>query len=321
MNFKRIVSKKWFNTEPLTIKDYSGRVIFVNFWTLSCVNSLRSFPRIRELWNKYKDQNLLVVGVHTPQFEFEKNADCVKRTIIANNMYWPIAIDNEYKNWKNFRNKYWPTSYVVDRKGRVVYCHIGEGEYSKIEKVIQEQIRTRNTKSKQPNVFVEKTPNVCYSATKDMFCGYSKGYLANKSGYLRDRDISYKKPRIVPQHKMVLDGQFISFPECVQCQRIGSSMVLNFIATEINATMEPFGEKALAKALIEADAQLGEIKGKDVDESGNIVIDTLKTYNVMRADYPVAGRLSITLKAGKYKAYSFTFSGCSCGCRADLNFK
>lgn len=306
----KITSKKWFNSEPLKEKDLSGRVVLVHFWTLSCVNCIRSFPRIREIWNKYKDKKFTVISIHSPQFEFEKNPDCVKRAAMANNIYWPIALDNEYKNWNRFKNKYWPTNYLVNKKGEVVYCHIGEGEYTKLEKIIEDLLQARNSKIKFADMLIEKTNNICFSATPDIFCGYTKGMIANGSGYASNKDAVYEKPHVVPQNKMALGGEFLAASEYIQCQKIGSCIYLNFIATEINLTMEPFGKEAVAEVRLEGNLLPKDIKGKDVDDAGNVHVEEYKIYNILKTNFPVSGHLTISLKEGKYKAYNFTFSGC-----------
>jgi len=251
-----------------------------------------------------------MIGIHTPQFEFEKNPEYVKQTAIDNNIFWPIALDNEYSNWKRFKNKFWPTNYLVNKNGEVVYCHMGEGEYSKLEKVIQDLMHARNKKIKFSEMFVEKTNNVCFSATPDMCCGYTKGFVANEKGYMTNKDAIYRKPKIIPQNKMALDGEFLAVSEYIQVQKVGSSIYLNFMATEINLTMEPFGKEAVAEVRLEGNLFPKEIRGRDIDDSGNVRVGEYKAYNILKANFPVSGLMSVDLKEGKLKAYNFTFSGC-----------
>lgn len=306
----KITGNKWFNSEPLTPRDISGHVVLVNFWTFSCVNCIRSFPRIREIWNKYKDKKFIVISIHSPQFEFEKNPDCVKRAAIANNIYWPIVIDNQSINWKRFKTKFWPTNYLVNKNGEIVYCHMGGGEFTKLEKIIEDLIHERKTKVRFSEMFMERTNNVCFSATPDINCGYTKGIIANNTGYLSNKDALYKKPKIIPQNKIALSGEFFSTSEYIQPQKIGSSIFLKFIATEVSLTMEPFGREALAEVRLEGNLFPNEIRGSDVDDSGIVRINEYKTYNILKANFPASGILNISLKEGKFKAYNFTFSGC-----------
>jgi len=307
----KITSNKWFNSEPLSERDLSGRVVLVNFWTFACVNCARSFPRLRELWNKYKDRKFLMIGIHTPEFEFEKKPECVRRKLIDNNIYWPIALDNEYRNWKRFKNKYWPTIYLINKNGDVVYCHVGEGGYAKIEKLIQDLINAKKKKKvKSPEMIVEKTNNICFSATPDIHFGYRKGIPANISGYIADKDALYKRPRMIPQDKMALEGEFFSAPGYIQTQKVGSSIYLNFNATEIDLVMEPFGKEATAEVMLEGKPLPKEIRGRDVNDLGNAAIAEYKAYNILKADFPVSGVLKIRLREGKFKAYDLAFSGC-----------
>lgn len=315
----KITSNKWFNSEPLSEKDLSGKVVLVNFWSFTCVNCSRSFPRMRELWNKYKDKKFLMIGIHTPQFDFEKRPQCVKRKLIDNDMYWPIALDNEYRNWKRFKNKYWPTNYLINKNGEVVYCHIGEGGYATLDKIVQDLLKAKKTKAKSPEMVVERTNNICFSATPDIHFGYKKGIPANSSGYVPDKDALYKRPRIIPQNEMALEGEFFSAPAYIQTQKVGSSIYLNFNATEIDVVIEPFGKEATAEVMLEGKLLPKEIRGGDVDDLGNVHVAGYRAYKIIKADFPVSGILKLRSKEGKFKAYDLTFSGCvgTCDVQSD----
>ena len=129
---------EWLNSPPLTAEALRGKVVLVDFWTYSCINCLNALPHVREWHRKYKDQGLVVVGVHSPEFAFEKNINNVKRAVDRLEVVFPVAIDNNFTIWRAFGNSYWPAHYFVDAKGRIRFHHFGEGEYEKSEQVIQQ---------------------------------------------------------------------------------------------------------------------------------------------------------------------------------------
>ena len=130
--------RQWLNSPPLTAADLRGKVVVVDFWTYSCINWIRTIPYVRAWAKKYKNHGLVVVGVHTPEFAFEKNVDNVRRAAKAMGVEYPVAIDSDYAIWRAFKNKSWPALYFVDAKGRIRHHHFGEGEYDKAEMIIQQ---------------------------------------------------------------------------------------------------------------------------------------------------------------------------------------
>ena len=129
---------EWLNSPPLTTEQLRGKVVLVDFWTYSCINCIRTVPYVRAWAEKYKDQGLVVIGVHAPEFAFEKKIDNVKKAISDFQIGYPVAIDNDFKIWRAFQNSYWPAHYFIDAKGQIRYHHFGEGDYDKSEKVIQD---------------------------------------------------------------------------------------------------------------------------------------------------------------------------------------
>jgi thiol-disulfide isomerase/thioredoxin len=126
----------WFNSAPLDIADLRGKVVLVDFWTYGCVNCVNTLPHVTALYEKYKDRGLVVVGVHTPEFPFERSAGNVQAALKRHGITYPVAQDNDSKTWNAYRNQYWPAQYIVDRNGRIVFQHAGEGQYEEIERTI-----------------------------------------------------------------------------------------------------------------------------------------------------------------------------------------
>ena len=136
-----ITGDTWIHSRALLPNDLKGKVVLVDFWTYSCVNCQKTLPYLKKWWEKYKDKNFLIIGIHTPEFEFEKDKSNVERAAHELGVFWPIVLDNDYVNWNNFANKYWPAKYLVDENGYIVYTHFGEGEYEKTEKAIQSLLK------------------------------------------------------------------------------------------------------------------------------------------------------------------------------------
>lgn len=129
-----IGASQWFNSEPLVIKDLKGKVVLVEFWTYGCINCIRTLPHINKLYDKYKDQGLVIIGVHSPEFFFEKIPSNVEKHIKKRKIEFPVVMDNDMKTWDNYNNRYWPAQYLIDKRGNVVYHHFGEGAYDVMDK-------------------------------------------------------------------------------------------------------------------------------------------------------------------------------------------
>jgi len=126
----------WFNSKPLTIADLRGKVVLVDFWTYGCVNCVNTLPHVTELYAKYKDKGLVVIGVHTPEFPFERSASNVQAALKRHGITYPVAQDNDSRTWDAYRNQYWPAQYIIDRSGRIVFQHAGEGRYEEIDRTV-----------------------------------------------------------------------------------------------------------------------------------------------------------------------------------------
>lgn len=138
-NFKGITS--WLNSAPLNIADLRGKVVMVNFWTYGCYNCVNTLPHVTKLYTKYKDKGLVIVGVHTPEFPFEKSTSNVQAAIRRHGIEYPVAQDNDSATWGAYRNRYWPAQYIVDQSGKIVFVHAGEGAYDEIERTIQNLLK------------------------------------------------------------------------------------------------------------------------------------------------------------------------------------
>ena len=191
-------AKGWINSPPLTPKSLRGKVVLVQFWTYTCINWLRTEPYIRAWADKYKDKGLVVIGAHTPEFEFEKDVDNIREAIKERKIDYPVAIDSDYKVWNAFRNRYWPALYIVDAKGNIRYHQFGEGEYERSERVIQKLLaEAGNTGVSSELVSVngigpEAAPNWDDLGSAENYAGYERTVnFASPGGAVRDKPASY----------------------------------------------------------------------------------------------------------------------------------
>ena len=311
MKLSKIIGDVWFNSQPLTSEDLKNKVVLVDFWTYSCVNCQRTLPYLKTWWEKYKDMNLIIIGVHTPEFEFEKNKENVAQALKDFNITWPVVMDNDHINWNNFANKYWPAKYLANKDGKVVYEHFGEGSYKETEDKIQELLSDGNTVLMPKTISEEHTHGkVCFPATPELYCGYWRGKLSDQE-YIADEAGEYKKPDRVRINMIALGGKFIAQSEYIEAVEVGSEILLNFQATEVNLVMSPVDETAIVEIRLNSEPLNDDNRGHDVGKNSEVPITKSTLYNLFKSELPVTSILSIIVKKGSFRAYAFTFSGCS----------
>ena len=306
----QVTGSIWFNTKPLLPPDFQGKTILYDFWTYSCVNCRRTIPHLRALWDKYKSQNFLIIGIHAPEFEFEKNLKNVEKAIADLGIGWPVVLDNDYFNWTRFANHYWPAKYLADKKGNIVYTRVGEGGYAETEKEIIKLLGLPGISAGKAMVDFEHG-RVCFRATPETYCGWKRGNIVNREGYKKDQKSFYEFPAAFPNDALALSGIFIAREEYVEPQEIGSEVLVNFHSNEVNLVLAPAANSAKAVVLFDEEIIPAGLRGRDVNEYGEVDITKSDMYNLLKADFPTSGTLSVQLVHGKFRAYAFTFSGCS----------
>ena len=257
-NFKRVAG--YINTndsKPLNLQDLKGNVVLVDFWTYSCINCIRTIPYLNDWYEKYTGKGLTIVGVHTPEFEFEKNFNNVKSAVDKFHIKYPVLQDNDKGTWNAYENNYWPRKYIVDTEGNIRYDHIGEGAYSETEKVIQYLLAERAAKMGKTEITFSNTSVPAVSAgdgnsqaskrdfskiqTPEIYLGYqlARDRLGNTENFQPDRTVSYTiphnlnntnfKPNIV-----YLEGQWKNKPDNIELQSEMGRIVLNYSAKSVN---------------------------------------------------------------------------------------
>lgn len=298
----------WFNSKRLSPADLKGKVVLVDFWTYSCVNCLRTLPYLKDWWKKYKDRGLVIIGVHAPEFEFEKDKGNVERAVRKLGVTWPVVLDNDMVNWNNFNNRFWPAKYMTDKEGNIVYTHFGEGSYKETEKAIQELLKDDG----MPEIKGDEHSHgkVCLPATPELYCGYKRGVLGNAEGYRQDTEAEYTEPEEIAQNTIALSGAFLTTSEYVESRKDGAELLLRFQATEVNLVMHSVEKEAVVEILFDSQPLPKELWGSDVVNGGEVSVKEPRMYNLLKAKKFTEGVLRIRAKKGIFRAFAFTFSGC-----------
>ncbi|MDO8618957.1 MAG: redoxin domain-containing protein [Candidatus Daviesbacteria bacterium] len=179
----------WLNSQPLNLAILRGKIVLVDFWTYSCINCQRTLPFIKKWWDKYHDQGLVIIGVHTPEFEFEKDPENLKKALAKYNVTWPVVQDNDYQIWESFTNHYWPAKYLIDQNGKIIYNHFGEGDYIETEIKIQSALKEAGFKISTQIVsdFENESGALWKTQTPELYFGSSRGGVKTNPG---DNDLS-----------------------------------------------------------------------------------------------------------------------------------
>ena len=302
----------WIGSEPITLDDLSGKVVLIDFWTYSCINCLRTLPYLREWHKKYKDDGLVIIGIHTPEFEFEMDPVNVEKAIKEYDITWPVLLDNEKENWDNFENQYWPAKYLTDTKGDIVYTHFGEGASADTERKIRELLGMNNPDTKEDwEVNEHKHGATCGVATPETYCGYMRGNLMNDLGYGEDVEEVYVKSDLpLEEGRIQLEGKFFATEEYVESRDPKAELSLLCRGSEINLVLSPVGKESSVEILWNGKPLTKEIRGEDVTEDSSVIINRPGLFRIIKSKNAVEGTITIRPGSGKFRAHAFTFSGC-----------
>jgi thiol-disulfide isomerase/thioredoxin len=306
----------YINSEPITLADLRGKVVLVDFWTYSCINCIRTIPYLNAWYEKYADNGLVIVGVHTPEFEFEKDYNNVKAAVEKFDIKYPVAQDNEKATWEAYENRYWPRKYLIDNEGYIRYDHIGEGAYAETEKVIQSLLAER-TQYIGANVTIDQSisnPESSQSVnfdrinTPELYFGYeySRALLGNSEGYRPDQVVNYTVPddtKIVP-NRIYLAGEWKNNPDHMELQSEVGRIVLSYSAKAVNIVAGGKGELHI----LEDNSPLDDSSsGTDISEDGTVKIDGQRLYNVVEHEEYGNHQIAIEVAGRGFQIYTFTF--------------
>ena len=278
---------EWLNSEPLGDAELRGRVVVVDFWTLTCINWLRTAPYIRAWWEAYRDDGLTVIGVHTPEFSFEHEIDLVRHATRERGLDYPVAVDNGYEVWTAFANQYWPALYFVDGDGIIRDEHFGEGRYEQSERVIQRLLGVERELVSVAGVGVEAEADWDQLRTPETYLGDA---------------------RAASFADWALSGEWTVGPEQVAVDEAGGSISCRFHARDAHLVLSPGGRAPIPFRVLLDGEPPGASHGVDVDADGNGLLRDGRLYQLVRQPGAVRERtLEITFLEPGAEAYAFTF--------------
>jgi len=304
----------WLNSQALTDTDLQGKVVLIEFWTYSCINWRRQLPYVRAWSEKYKEDGLVVIGVHSPEFSFEKNIDNIRWAAKDMRVDYPIAVDNDHAIWRGFHNEYWPALYFADAKGKIRHQQFGEGEYQQSEKVIQKLLAEAGVAGSR-NELVSVDPSGAEAQADWKHLGSGENYL----GYERTENFALSavqdKPRVyqAPKHLTLnywgLSGEWIIGREAIQLQKPGGRIVYRFHSRDLHLVMGLTLPGSSARIRVYIDGlPPGNAHGVDVDDQGNGVIKEPRMYQLIRQPGSITDRqFEIEFLDPGVEAFSFTF--------------
>ncbi|WP_236648517.1 MULTISPECIES: redoxin domain-containing protein [Micromonospora] len=300
---------EWLNTEPLGPAELRGHVALVNFWTLTCINWLRQEPYVRAWSQAYRNDGLVVIGVHTPEFSFEHEIDQVRHAITARGIDYPVAVDNDYGIWGAFDNHYWPALYFVDTDGIIRDHHFGEGRYEQSERVIQRLLGVERELVPVERLGVEAEADWDHLRTPETYLGYARSeHFASPNGAAFDERRAYELPESLPFNHWALAGEWTIGSEDVVLDQAGGGIAYRFHARDVHLVLSAGAREPIPfRVLVDGEAP-GPSHGVDVDEDGNGLLREGRLYQLVRQHDAVRERtLEITFLEPGAEAYVFTF--------------
>jgi cytochrome c biogenesis protein CcdA/thiol-disulfide isomerase/thioredoxin len=311
---------QWLNSPPLSAAALRGKVVLIDFWTYSCINCLRALPYVRAWADKYHDQGLVVIGVHAPEFAFEKNLDNVRRAVHDLNIDYPVAVDNDYAIWRAFNNQYWPAHYFIDAQGQIRHHHFGEGDYEESEAVIRQLLaEAGRALPSEPaaaqaagtqTAGVGMAPDNADLASPETYIGYDRAeHFASPGSETHDRLQAYTAPAAPALNQWGLAGKWTVHEEDAVLGQPGGGIVFRFHARDLHLVLGPGAGGKPLRFRVRIDGQApGADHGVDTDAEGLGSIDSQRLYQLVRQSGAIRDRtFEIEFLDAGAEAYSFTF--------------
>ena len=325
----------WINSEPFTFEEHRGKVVLVDFWTYTCVNCIRTLPYLKAWHEKYADKGLVIVGVHTPEFDFEKDRDNVIEATEGFGLEYPVAQDNDFKTWRAFNNRYWPAKYLVDKDGLIRYTHFGEGAYEETELWIRglleeagvdlSDVSARTLPEPEYDNRVRGTDRET-GLTREIYAGFERNYsaLLSSAPYVlhqeyyeeEDAEIFYTDPGEYRNHFLYLQGLWRNESERLvharQTENYEDYLALKFNATSVNAVMSPVnGGEYQVRVILNDEPISPDAAGTDVmfdaDGNGYIIVDSARMYHIVNLPEYQSHELKLSSNSPEFSLFAYTF--------------
>jgi thiol-disulfide isomerase/thioredoxin len=306
----------WLNSPPLTAAELRGKVVLVDFWTYTCINWLRTLSYVRAWAERYADDGLVVVGVHTPEFPFEQDVDNVRQAAKDMRVEYPIAVDNDYAVWEAFSNRYWPAVYIADVEGRIRHDHFGEGAYEECERAIQQLLREAGAEDVGDDLVsvadegFEAQADWANLETPETYLGYGQAQNFASPGRAKVDDAhTYDLPDRLRLNDWALSGDWTIKRGASVLNRPDGAIAFRFHARDVHLVMGPRERGASVPFQVLVDGERpGDAHGLDVDEDGRGTLSQQRMYQLIRQPGPIADRtFEITFLSPGVEAYAFTF--------------
>jgi cytochrome c biogenesis protein CcdA len=294
----------WINSPPLQINNLKGKVVLIDFWTYSCINCIRTLPYLKSWYQKYHNDGLVIIGIHTPEFEFEKNPSNIKNAVLANGIKYPVAIDSHFVTWQNFNNQYWPAHFLINKNGYVVYTHFGEGDYANTENNIRFLL---NVKESIPTTPQNIDLNYFNYQTPETYFGYARAEtFSSPESPSRDRKAKYSFPDRLSLNQWALQGNWTIDSDKITSNEKNTSLKINFNARKVYIVMGNTTNQPIKVNLLLNNRDISSEKGKDVVNS-SINVNGYSLYEAVSFAHQQRGVLQVTSSEPGLEMYTFTF--------------
>lgn len=282
----------WINSQPITLQELKGKVVLIDFWTYSCINCIRTLPFLKEWYQKYHTLGFEIIGVHSPEFVFEKNLENVKKAVKENGIFYPVALDNNFITWQNYQNHYWPAHYLIDKKGNVVYEHFGEGKYEETENNIRFLLGLN-----EPITLPHPNPITFRALTPETYLGYSRSEnYASPESIQSDQVGSYHFPKELAENKWALQGQWKVTAEKITSVSENAAIRIHFSARKVFVVMGNTGPKPIEVKVF--------LNGKKVS---SFFAEDHKLYTALSLPEVSDGIMQLEAVSPGLEFYTFTF--------------
>jgi thiol-disulfide isomerase/thioredoxin len=308
----------YINSNGTKLSDLKGKVVLIDFWTYSCINCIRTLPYLVDWNQKYADKGLVIVGIHSPEFEFEKVIDNVKQAVTRFGIKYPVLLDNDHGTWNAFQNSYWPRKYLVDTEGFIRYDHIGEGGYVETENAIRNLLAERGGRQSislnsvnQTNVSAPESQSVDFNQIKtpELYFGYqyARSQLGNNEGFDPEKIVNYTLPSAKLKPNVIyLEGEWKNNVDSMELVGKNGKIILDYSAKSINIVAGGEGEITVME-FGKDNQTINPYSGNDLDSEGKLTIDGQRLYNIgSHQDYG-NHQITIDVSGTGFRIYTFTF--------------
>lgn len=304
----------YLNTTPEQLAlEMKGKVVLYDIWTYSCINCIRTLPYITSWNDKYSDEGLLIIGIHSPEFEFEKDKENVELALAKHGVTYAVVMDNDWETWKAFENRYWPRKYIADHEGYIRYDHIGEGAYKETEKVIQHLLKERSASlgvqmaSAETLVDIEEFEHTNFRSP-ELYFGYKfaqgRNQLGSAEGFNQNKITTYSEPDNVQLHKFYPVGDWLNLEDSMRLESDSGSIKVRYTAKQVNIVTANSADLEIFLDGLPLDEKYS---GSDIDSGNKITVTDADLYNIISSENSSTHELEIKINQKGFEIFTFTF--------------